>query len=334
MVLSFSTLRIGGGSDHDSLPDWVYFFLNLGIEMSQRSEDAKTRTMIACSLPTRSFAAPFFALGIVSDRIRKGASDAELEGRFQMLTLLPAETKFLYRKRDKLFKAVKAIDQRDTLIDKEPHLRVLIQNERGGNLAELVSKKRAMALEIAANQEFSLPKNTKGVQIPPVPVLLKAFFNVEEVNQALSRSRMDVLFVGNVSKLHEETCLAPFSYQDRNGVFHDGMLNDVLQIKNFCSSRQVHRSRIVTKADIKAGIDVSPETVVVFDGSLSFLHHFHECRGRVSLILLDRTEPQYQEAVAEINRRRLSKKIGSTSGTEWLGVVPAGVEVMVWEERF
>jgi hypothetical protein len=90
-------LRVPGNTESYALPAWARFFVDLGTALGARSNGDNRRVIVATATPTRAFAAPLCAAGIV--RVRAEIPVAtDPTTHFEYLTTLPQRTTVTYRR--------------------------------------------------------------------------------------------------------------------------------------------------------------------------------------------------------------------------------------------
>ncbi len=83
------------------LPEWGQFLLDLGYALAFE-EDRKHRIVVGLALPTRAYAAPLIATGIITGKLSLLIESNEANQRFQDLCALPVGTSLIYRREREL----------------------------------------------------------------------------------------------------------------------------------------------------------------------------------------------------------------------------------------
>lgn len=119
-----------------------------------------------------------------------------------------------------------------------------------------------------------------------------------------------------------------------NGSHHaDGLLQDVLRADRFVTDNQSYRSTIVPVGSAPPTGDViaNREMAVVFDGALGFLKRADMWAGSHQVVILDRTEPYFDDAISAINAKFSQNHADGDSALPGADA-PAGGEVLSFRE--
>jgi hypothetical protein len=147
-------------------------------------------------------------------------------------------------------------------------------------------------------------------------------------------SRLECVLLGRLNFLRSEICgfdLAVPSDADRK--FEKGALQDVLKVRRFAGSLQSFRTSVLP-ADRPAPAwvaDRETPAVAIFDGALGFLKGRDRWRRAAWVVVLDRTEARFDEAVEILNLDYTRDHVDDTAAAE-VEPPPPGVEVMWYRE--
>lgn len=310
------------------IPAWSVFFISLGKEVARRSEENK-RWTVALALPTKAYIAPFIGVGFLSSIFMKSSPDDLLEDHFRTIASLEKNTPVWYRKNRRVLKA-KFVG----VADYEGELRLLIQTQstKAGGLTEYISKKDALDIQINSNQNQRLPNNQKGRTMAEDFRLTNAVFGVH--SQALLKQTCTrICFVGVKEQFENEITKSMFAVYEENQMIK-GSLNDLLRIRQFQHNVDPYQSQFVSSLARKneTNINLIPSSVVLYSGSNGYLNWNEDFLYSNSIIILDRSEPQFELAVQEVNNRYIQSKRVPSSGLD-LGTIPGGIELLYWEEE-
>jgi hypothetical protein len=111
-------------------------------------------------------------------------------------------------------------------------------------------------------------------------------------------------------------------------------LQDVLRVDRFATGEQSHRSMLVPVGSGQPSDDAisKVEMGVVFDGAPGFLKWWSAFPGRHQIVILDRTEAYFDDAVSAINTR-LSQNRASAEPSLPGSDAPPGGEVLAFREE-
>ena len=148
-------------------------------------------------------------------------------------------------------------------------------------------------------------------------------------NLSLSTNFEEVI-IGPKSILRKEITEEIFA--TRNGV--KGTLQEILRTKNFQNTTAAYRSIIVSDR-IKFEPDHSKlqdPPLAIFDGSQGYLKWRNFWKKSSWIVILDRTENQFESAVEQITKEYIQIRVERKSEIR-LGNIPKGIEVMVFQVR-
>lgn len=309
------------------MPAWSNFFINLGEELAKRSNENK-RWTAALSLPTKAYIAPFIGVGIVSSIFINSSPDGLLEAHFQTIASLEQYTPVLYRKNKRVLKA-----EFLGVADYQGEQRLLIktQSTQAGGLTEYISKKNALDVQINLNQSSRLPNNQRGRTVTIESPLADTIFGVHS-NALLKQSETKLCFVGGKEQLESEMKKAQFAVLEGNQ-FIRGTLNDLLRIRQFQHTVDPYQSEFVSSQarNSETELSLNPSSIVIYSGSNGYLNWIEDFLYKNSVIILDRSEPQFEIAVEEVNSRYIQSNRITSSELD-LGTMPGGIELLYWEE--
>ncbi|WP_340019366.1 hypothetical protein [Paenibacillus sp. FSL H3-0457] len=309
------------------IPDWSRFFIKLGELLAKRCNENK-RWTVALALPTTGYVAPFIGVGILTSIVSKSSSDELLEAHFQMLASLERYTFVWYRKNKRLLKANFL-----GVVDFEGEQRLLIQTQstKAGGLTEYISKKDALDIQINENKSSRLPKNQLGRTVITEFPLADTVFGLHS-RELLKRSETKLCFVGRREQLESEITKTIIATPQDNQ-YLKGTLNELLRIRQFQHTVDSYQSQFLSSQARKNENELclSDGSIVIYSGSNGYLNWKEDFLSLNSVVILDRSEPQFEHAIEEINNRYIEVNRMTTSNLD-LGVVPAGIELLFWEE--
>ncbi|MBY0204670.1 hypothetical protein [Paenibacillus cucumis (ex Kampfer et al. 2016)] len=310
------------------IPEWSRFFIKLGELLADRCNENK-RWTAALALPTTDYVAPFVGLGILTSIVSKSSSDELVEAHFQMLASLERYTFVWYRKNKRLLKANFL-----GIADFEGEQRLLIQTQsiNAGGLTEYISKKDALDIQISTNKSSRLPKNQLGRTVITEFPLADAVFGLHS-RELLKQSETKLCFVGRREQLESETTKTVISIPKEN-LFLKGTLNELLRIRQFQHTVDSYQSQFLSSQAKKNENEIylSDGPIMIYSGSNGYLNWKEDFLCLNSVVILDRSEPQFVYAIEEINNRYIEVNRMTTSNLD-LGIVPGGIELLFWEEE-
>jgi hypothetical protein len=313
-----------------SLPEWAEYFIAVGKQHSA-APHGQTRICTAIVTPTRAFGAAFVSLGmVVSDAIpRERASETE---HFERLFGLPAGTPVVFRQKEGT--VLKGLLQEPQEYDGKLWLRVQVNSQAGGGTTHLISETQSLKVQ-PAGRTWKLPKNQSGASIRTTNKFVDSLMGETDAVQLGTRSRIVCALVGRRNVLEHEIRSTPLSVHVNGAPHAEGKLQDVLRVDRFVGPLQSHRSALVSVgADPPAANLINNvEVGVVFDGAAGFLKWGAMWRAQHQVVVLDRTEPYFDDAISAINSRFSQNSIRDEVDMPDAQAPPGG-EILTFREAF
>lgn len=310
------------GGEILALPNWAQACFHLG-SMIVRWDDSRARIVVALALPTRAYAALTVSAGIVLERAKIQIIDTQ--ANFQHLLKLPLGTALLYKLRGRPLRAVFDGTQ---VIHGETRIRVRVQKKSAGGGTHLLDASQSLAVEVvtdidgegALSHRFQRAKNSRDL-------FLKNLLSHVEVDEVLLYPRFDCLIIGTIIPLRNEMKLQ-LATSGRHGI-QSGTLQDILKIRKFIGQGHTYRSEVmaVLAEDLP---ESSTPYATVFDGALSFLKWRDTWRQTNWIVVLDRTEPHFADAVNILNQEYVSDRLDTALPV--LPQLPEGMDLLLFKE--
>jgi len=304
------------------VPEWVYFYINLGLEVSSYEQGAN-RLIVALAVPTRTLAAALVAFGVTVGASKAYYQKFKLEEHLKQLLSLQEGAPIVYLRKNRQLKG-KYLGHKEF----NDGLRLCLELEQGTK-HWILANQAASIRAVSPTSKVQIPKHQRGRRITRSNQFLSTFLDDDCANDLLLRSKLMCTVVGRVSLLREEIVETQFAAK-RGGT---GALNEILRVQRFVSTNSTYRSHIVA-----ADKEMSPETasaftapVIVFDGSSGFLKWHRYWNTSSWIVLLDRTERNFDPAVTLLNQHFVQNRVGDQVPLKAPGI-PPGVEAMVYEE--
>lgn len=321
-------LHFEDGGEWYSLPAWAEYFISVGKHLSSAPQ-SDSRVVTAIVVPTRAYGAAFVSLGmVISDAAsRDQASEA---AHFERLFDLPPGSRVIYRR--KPGQTLKGVLLEPEERDEKLWVRVQVHSKAGGGLTYGIDESRALQVQ-PARHFGKLPKKQGGENARFANEFVDRLLGDADPVQLGLRSKFVCALVGRKNTLEHEIRKTPLAIHV-NGHHHaEGQLQDVLRLNRFVTEQQSHRSALVPvgvkppSGEILNNIEMG----VVFDGALGFLKWGDVWRSRHQVVILDRTEPYFEDAISAINARfSLNRINGDTVLPEC--EAPPGGEVLAFRE--
>jgi hypothetical protein len=199
-------------------------------------------------------------------------------------------------------------------------------------LTHLIDESRALQVQ-PARHSGKLPKKQGADNARFANAFVDSLLGEADPVHLGLRSKLVCALVGKRNALEHEIRQTPLALHANGHRRAEGQLQDVLRVNRFITGLQSHRCALVPVASGSPAEDVVADTEmgVVFDGALGFLKWGQLWRGRHQIIILDRTEPYFDDAISAINTRFSQNRVDgevALPGSD----APAGGEVLAFRE--
>jgi len=310
------------------LPSAYQFLVDVGRIVGTRSGRGTPRIRVAISLPILSFSAVFVALGVVVTSVEQPVPKEVVDWYFDRLCSLERGTELVLRQRNR---ALRAVYDGWVKVAGESRVRVRVENADGYRRWELLNKQQALCLEIrGTHQSSNLPARQKGRSLDKPSNLLKAMVGPAALNEVLHRGVPHCSVIGTKSRFNEEVD----GIRLRSKSAHvGGKPRDVIRVRESPDqtasySTVLFSSRSSTEPP---SMDTMRAITTVFDGATGFLTWRHYWRSANWIILLDRTESRYWDAVEVVNQEYVQYRVADEIAE--IPHPPSGMEIMVYHEE-
>ncbi|MEQ8974167.1 MAG: hypothetical protein RIE73_27700 [Coleofasciculus sp. C1-SOL-03] len=310
------------------LPNWGTFFIELGRRVAEW-ETGSNRLVVALAIPTRAYAAALTAFGVVVTRATLSNSQIEDTNKyFERLCNLSQGTPVTFFNKGRKFKGFyEGLDKSRG----QRRLRIRVESRKTGGLTYLVPLEEAHKIEIRTSPIRNLPKKQNGRKIFAHSKFLEDILGVEKAKTCFNESQLDCIILGKRNLLNKEIKQTNFAL---NPSFKKiGVLQDVLRVRHFFSTdNPAYRSEVfsVTARKRPSLSDSKIPFVTIFDGASSFIKCRDDWRSSHWIILLDRTEIHFQEAVDIVNQDYINRV--DEEEIPNLPSRPPGVELVNYQE--
>ncbi len=300
------------------VPDWSAFFVALGAAMASDAPGA--RLVAAVSTPTRAYAAALCAAGVVFERAKYPVT-LDATAHLAYLRTLPLGTTVDYR-----HGASGANRSTGWLAGFEHHFGqdyIVIRDTPASTIKLLASK--AHHVEPAAKPLLQLPQRRRARVVDTRLGLMIGMLGREGGYTFARDSRLECLLVGNKATLREEIVETNFAVE-RDGRWFRGYLQNLLRVRSFGEDGDGHRSEVVAVgATLPPTLNDASPAVAIFDGATSFLRWHTTWPDARWIVVLDRTDRRFSDAVASLDAMYATRRPGDhrprslapPPGVEW-----------------
>ena len=293
------------------LPSWAMFYMQLGAVIAE-TDHTQRNLVTALAVPTRSYAAVLLAAGAIVSKMKATDTNPQdsLEAHFEMFRNLPIGTSVTLPKFGKTVKG-KFLGIRDKGIDGAEAIGVQIQKSKKGALTYWLPPESSLKVQIASKPWNQLPANpAKAADVSSSSSeFISLIFQGSDLRNFVTRSTLDCVILGSRKTILQEAKETKMSVGPRTLETSAGTLLDILRIRGLSSSNEAFRSDIFPvnpKNNAMESEEMIPH-VAVFDGAVGFLKWRDIWSQSNWVVVLDRTEPRFEEAVQVINQEHFSR---------------------------
>lgn len=340
--MSLTNIHYGTDRGIEGLPEWASYLLFLGFFLSSQTK-TDARSVIGVALPTRAYAAALAATGVVYNRTVLLKNRVDIETHFRSLCELPGGTPvtYVHGKRTQPGLLLGSTDQFG-----EKRLIVQTRGPKSGTETHYVRAADAEKVQPATGPEqTSAPgglssRRQTGQLVTPVSEFARNILGEENAKDLPHRSRLECCIIGQLGHLRTEINETEFvadSGATQVQATHPGRfgtLQDILRVRKFMGEGRAYRSEVIASqsSNVPALAGEAEPHVTIFDGTAGFTKWRDYWRQSHWLVLLDRTEPGFEEGARALNTEFITNRVGDTE-SGGVPLPPAGVELVLYRER-
>lgn len=305
------------------LPDWARYHFETGIGLGRTPIDGQ-RCVVAVSVPTRAYAAVLCATGVVLARYEAEYADGADE-RFRKLSAMEhgAPVNLLNKKNGKWHSVPGRFCGTRTRGGSER-----IRIEYGNSVACELPASLIWRVTRSGQAEGGLPQAPeRSRRLKSVNRFTETILSPQGARQFAGGGGVACLVVGSLRRLVAEAQCEGFAVRGNGPGAKPlpGILEDLVRLRKSSADDGSCRTAIhPPHASPRKDMDGAPR-VVIFDGANGYLNLRDRFRSSHAFVVLDRTEPQFEAAVRELQADYDMKRLdGST--IRLLSAPPACVE--------
>jgi hypothetical protein len=312
-----------------SLPEWAEYFIKVGKSLTNLSS-SDSRVVTAIVVPTRAFGAAFVSLGMVISDAASRDRPSE-SAHFERLFDLPPGTSVVFR--PAVGRALKGIMQPPQECGGKLCVRVQVHSQAGGGLTYILDESRALQVQPARGGSWKLPKRQGSDNVRTANKFVDGLLGEADAVQLGVKSKCVCAIVGRRNVLEHEIRNTSLAIHVNGCRYVEGLLQEVVRINRFVTPQQSYRSALIPVGSSPPSTDIieSVETAVVFDGAVGFLRWGGLWRSRHQVVILDRTESYFDDAVSAINARYAQSGLHNGCAVPD-GEAPVGSEILAFRE--
>ena len=298
--------------------------MRLGYQLATISNDGY-RAVIGLAIPTRLFACSLVATGIVFARLGSESTTGAIQLKFVRGLKPGTPVNVRTDNNRKLRGVVENFEE----YNGEPYIfiRTAKLGRRGYPLNRYASR------ITVSDRDVSLPKyQQSGYLIEAPGKFLQCCLGKMLAQKHVLDSSFEALLVGRKSFLEPELCDIPFICKTSGkSAGAKGCLQEILRVRQFSGANKSYRTQCISLVNITPEKEIGTQTppIVVFDGAIAYIKLGHKWRSAHQVVLLDRTERQFGDAVELLNQNYTYRLEG---GFKFPVRIPDGIEMTVYRD--
>jgi hypothetical protein len=316
MAVSGMQLSFRSSQGWQPVPRWAETLFELGFSVGIMADDCM-RLVVGLVVPTRLYAAALIATGFVTAR----TEEIEIDDHFRMLAALDTGTPVYWARDGNLIPAI--FSGTDTVDGRHC---IWLQTATEGNLREVVWKELAANVH-PAPREVRLTRETRRRPLDLNREFLRQWMGNINLDIYATQTRYECVIWGQLARLRDEITQTLFAHGDSSDGSH-GTLQDILRVRSFQQSRDPFRTDVLPLNAVGPFVNSHPQ-LVIFDGARAYLRNREFCDGLHQIVILDRTETAFWDAVGEFNEHYLYRARDVDLS---LSELPASVELVAYQE--
>lgn len=277
------------------IPAWGKAYGALGTLFANHQGKGE-RLVVGLALPTRAYAAAFTALGFALEQVKTPIDQPAPDDHFLRLCELAPGSAVKYRDstddklKDALFEGCREM---------RGELYIGIRKNSRHSI-DWLPPQYATRVHPSSKVITQLPKSQKGRSVDKGSRLLRACIAETGIFDYYLHSRLECLFIGNKDALARELTKTPFAVRRED--LCEGTLQDILRAQELLPDGEGYRTRILSDRSKQVSKERETPRLVLFDGAAGFLKWRDLWRDAHWLVVLDKAQSGFDEAVSALNR--------------------------------
>lgn len=316
------------GSNWVNMPYWAVSYISLGSAIAIQ-KDPKHRLVVGLAVPVRAYAATLTALGIVIERAKIPSDNIEVSKYLAYLKTIERGVSVMYCPKEDWYPGNFVGLQQ---VGGKPFIAIIWKRGRERCKVTLPVSQAITRLQISGSTENDYAGKTVGRRLVHNKDFLKIILGGNNTNEFVVRSRLECLIIGCVNTLRHEIKETQISL----GTNHiAGTIQDVLRVRKFLGADSAYRSNVIPINREQSSHSFSSDIpyMTIFDGALSFLKWRDYWRKSNWIVLLDKTESCFREAVDQLNQEYVERRVRDAILASTLEL-PQGSEFLAFQEDF
>lgn len=342
--MSLTNIHYKVDSSIEGLPEWASYYLFLGFFLSSQPK-TDSRSVIGVALPTRAYAAALAATGVVYNRAVLSRHRVDIGAHFRSLCELPGGTPVTYL-HGKRTHAGLLLGYTDQFSER----RLIVQTRSPKSATETHYVRAADAEKIQQAREGEQTKGLgetsarrqTGHLVTPTTEFARSILGEESAKDLPHRSRLECCVIGHLGQIRTEITETEFAAYTGDGAprasatnsWNAGTLQDILRVRKFMGGGKAYRTEVIAAQsnNVPSVAAEAEPHVTIFDGAPGFTKWRDYWRSSHWLVLLDMTEPGFDEGARSLNTEYITNRLGETESGN-VPLPPAGVQLVFYRER-
>ncbi len=313
--LSCSTEALGG---------WANSFIHLGKSIALNASNCN-RLVVYLAVPARAFVAIFIALGWTLQRLEN--SQEEIEPVADLVSDLKYNSRVILKTNGKWIRGVYCRGAEEPGL--AGHIKIMITEpgRRASGLCQYYLVSEIDQLKVSEESGRTLPKRWAGRSCVGNP-FLDSLLEPQILQRLLTSFNHDCLLIGRQNALKDDL-LTELQTHLSDGNFVSGQIQELLRVKELAKDGLAYQCTMQSiDEDFETNLE-RPRTVI-FDGAHAFLRRRDEFSESHWIVILDRTEAQFNPAIETANQEYLKRQ--KDFSIPRLVPLPGHVEIMCYED--
>ena len=325
--MSLNDLQYRNGSRWAAMPSWAISFISLGSAIAA-PQDPHYRFITGLAVPLRAYAAALISTGYIIERAKIPYDSLDETEYLDNLKTIEPGRPVIYRSGEDCYHGeFIGIEQKEA----GPSINVIWKRGRKRCKCSLPLQEARKRLQIVGGSNNGSPEIAVGEhRIVHNKEFLNTMLGTNNSYEFAMRSRLECVIIGCVNTLRHEIKDTEISF----GSGHvEGTFQDVLRARKFMAEGSAYRSNIMPADREQTSLTANQDSpyMVIFDGAISFLKWRDYWRRSNWLVLLDKTESCFQEAVDQLNNEYVERRIGDPPIENTLEL-PQGIDILFFQE--
>ncbi|MBZ0319098.1 MAG: hypothetical protein K8L91_21970 [Anaerolineae bacterium] len=308
------------------LPEWAYCYMDLGYKLAS-AVCTGYRIVVGVSAPTRAFACCLVTTGIAIAKANSASDSDDLQIRHILSLKRGTSVHVRMDNNRKVRGVIEALKEQNGL--QQIVIRTADAETRWFPLHRYASR------ITVAEHDVNIPeKQQRGRLLDSPSDFLQGCIGAKAAQNYILDSSFEALLVGKESFIRHEACDVPFWCNSLGkSVWAKGCLQDIMRVRSFSGANKSFRTQCMSYASDapEKRIESRDPPIVVFDGAVAFLKHAQRFTKSHQIVLLDRTERQFTDAIALMNQNYAYR---SDVDFKFPILIPDGIEMMIYWEHF